>query len=69
MLSTMADKLSSASSHEERTISPETTSQASDQPGENVSPPTTPRTHGKQNDSVKSEDNLTERGILSDQHI
>ena len=60
MLSTMANKLWSASSHEERTISPETTSQVSDQPGENVSPLTTPRMHGKHNDSVKLEDNLTE---------
>ena len=57
---TMADKSSSAFSHKERTISPETTSQASDQPRENVVSPPTPRTHGKPNDSFKSEDNLTE---------
>jgi hypothetical protein len=44
----MAEKLSSAFSHEERTMSPETLSQASDQPGDNVYLPT-PRTHGKQN--------------------
>jgi hypothetical protein len=49
---------------EERIMSPETISlpaspQASDQPGDSVSPPT-PRTHGKPNDSFKSEDNLTE---------
>ena len=66
---TMAEKSSSAFSHEERTMSPETeaispASQASDQPGDNVSPPT-PRTHGKLNNrthhnSFKSEDNLTE---------
>ena len=49
----------SAFSHEERTISPETFPQASDQPRENVTPPT-PRTHGASNDSFKSEDNLTE---------
>ena len=60
MLSTMADKLWSVSSHKERTISPETMSHASDQPGENVSPFTTPGTHGKHNDSVKLEDNLME---------
>jgi len=66
---TMAEKSSSAFSHEEWTMSPETktispASQASDQPGDNVSPPT-PRTHGKLNnrthhDSFQLEDNLTE---------
>jgi hypothetical protein len=56
LLSIMADK---SFSHEKRTISPEPASQATDQPGENVSPPTNPRTHGKPNDRLKSEDNLT----------
>jgi hypothetical protein len=56
MQSTMADK----SSSEERTISPETTSQASDQPGENVAPPPPPRTRGKPNERLKLEDDLTE---------
>jgi hypothetical protein len=59
-LSTMADKSTSAFSHKERTISPEPASQATDQPGENVSPPTNPRMHGKPNDRLNSEDNLTE---------
>jgi hypothetical protein len=61
---TMANKSLSTFSHEERTISPETASQASDQPGDIVSPqpgdnvsPPTPRTP---NDSFKLEDNLTE---------
>ena len=48
----------SLASHEEKTMSPEM-SKESDQPGDSVSPPT-PRTHGKPNDSFKSEDNLTE---------
>ena len=59
---TMAEKSPSAFSHEERTMSPETispASQASDQPGDNDVSPLTPRTHGKPNDSFKSEDNLT----------
>jgi len=58
----MAEKSPSAFSHEERTMSPETispASQASDQPGDNDVSPLTPRTHGKPNDSFKSEDNLT----------
>ncbi len=52
----------SAFSHKDRTTRPETispASRASDQPGDNDVSPPTPRTHGKPNESFKSEDNLT----------